>query len=1071
MFAPAATLPNFDLNTDSTARLVGLTEADQQRLSQQPDSSDALVWLNDNGRARLIVGRRPTNYLPSLVGRDYFRAISTYPARYSADDAQPEATFLASVVSYRSAQRTAVLARRSCWADPVRPGQPNRATVCLMSTDIRCLRRAVLPPGFSFCVIDQRGEVLFHANPRLNLSENLLDDCQPAGGLRAALFTRGAQAVEAHYQGRESRLWVRPLGVAQPGLFLVTIADGEYLRDWQLRTGLATLRLLGAFWLLLLTLALAWRLLARRLALSSRIRQSFPRLWPRPSFAGQYWLIALAHLAGVALLYPFGVRLSPLGQAVGLLLLPLWLFGLTVGLLRVKADGPVRYQHSWLVLGGAVLTLNGLVAYYSYENEKGLWYWNDFWKLLGFQLALGAVLGLVAWLRPPPEPVAPATPALLSWLVDLLRSLGQGRPGWVSGLVRHDEPLRQTYRPAFSALVLAWIAVLGVVPAVYCYQLANLAERSIQLRSAHLAVLRQAEAAWARRLAPADGVPDTLDQRSHYLHFYAQTQWVKPKPAADLSKQQDLRRVRANRRFYQWLHRDLDDENRSRLLPTSSERVLPDAAPAASSDVGSGAGRYDDPAGYWEPTPVRSIFAPSAAYARYFSQVPALPRALQSKTDALVSGHGLFFATGAPSAQWLRPGYGLLPLGLLLLLGLLAALVHYLARECFLPASDAYRYPLLPSAVARGAAPPAILHRFLISPAAATVATLPGAPGDELRHLLQAGRLARISTRDLAGAAAGQWEDWLQRKIRTQGNPQRVVLEEVDLYPEDADVTERKRRAVELLLGQGKQVVLLSRCHPLAFVKCEHPLEPLCEVPSHVRQREAGGALLDALAGFRAEYLPLHGPPVPSAGPPPALSADQEEALRRECDGLPFLHEQRDYLKALVRAGQQRGQHPHAEHVVDLVRRLAQFHYRSLWRRLGPEEQFYLYDLAQDGLVNPHNRHVMETLVQKGFLRYNRHGRLLLCNDSFRQFALSAVPQRQVAAYEQRQRRRSTWAAWQLPLLLLLSSGLLFVFVTQRAAMSGAEQLLTAFVTLLPLLGRLLASFGSLGPSKGEIRT
>lgn len=1007
-----------------------LTMGNVAALRQQEDSSDVVGWLDRNGSVRLVLGRKKIDYVASLGGRDYFQNIVKHPRRYGVADTFPAATYLTSVVSYRNARRTAVLARRSRWGGPDRPELP---AVCFMSTELRCLRRPVLPPGFSFCVIDQRGEVLFHANPRLGLSENLLSDCEPADGLRAALFTRDGQYCEVNYQGRESRLWVQPLAVAQPGLFLVTMADGEYLRDWQLQTALAALRLLVVFWGLLLALGLLWHLVAPRLPLPRRIRHSFPQLWPRPDYAGRYWRVALGHGVAVALLYLFSMWLSALSQCVAVLLLPLYLFGLTAWWLPVHEDASMaRDGRSWLVPGVAVLGLNALAF-----CHLG---WHEAWVLCGLQGALAAALLAAVFLN---RALRPATPP------------PNPPPGKQLG-----------YQAAYSSMLLAWLVVLGVVPIVYGYQIANRAERLIQVRQTHLVLLRQLE---AEQIASATaGAP-----LNYYLPFYLGTQLLRevPKNVRELPRA----RVNANsnRKFYQWLHWDLGDENRRHVIPLAdaNETGLPLDSAGQETAVARGQTLTDFP-GNWYSIIQRPEWHPTIDRAHYYSRDPDFTLVIHSTADALVSGYGLFFVTGAPSATHLA-FYWLLPMGLVALVALLGLLLFYLVGRVFMPAHHSYSYPP-PGRSNSSAGDHFLVHRYFIAPAGSTLEDLPSALRNDVQGV-SGTDLACLNARKLAGEATGKWKQWLRAELRRQDNPGRVLIEEFEFHPDDADLTERKRLVLEQLLRTGKEVVILSRCHPLAFVACDHPMEPPCEVPDHVRQRQAGLLLLDNLAGFRAEYLPLQ-LPVPTVEDPaipaqcPALTPEQHKALARECNALPFLQRQRNFIEQLVLAATQRGQRPDAEHLVDLVHRLAQFHYRSLWHRLGPEEQFYLYDLAQDGLVNPHNGHVMETLLQKGYLRFDQHGRLLLCNDSFRQFAVSALQQRRVAAFEEQHRSSSTWAAWQLPLLLLLSSGLLFVFVTQRAAMTGAEQLLTALVTLLPLVGRLLASFSAPGQSKAEIR-
>lgn len=1019
-----------------TSRLT-LPAAAWQQLHRQRDSSDILAWLDRNGRARWVLGRKKIDYLTPLNGRDYFQAVGNHPSQYAPADSA--ATFLGSVVSYRNAQPTAVLARGSRLRLGPSPGVP---AVCFMSTDLLCLRQPVLPQGFSFCIMNERGEVLFHSTPRLSLSENLLADCQPDEELRAAIFTRRRQTYEAYYQGHDSRLLIQPLAAAQPGLFVVAIADGSYLRTWQLQTVLAALRLLVGFWLVLGLLEVLWYSLSAAPALSMRIRHSFPRLWPRPAYRRRYAYIAGAHLVGVAALYlvaNYLRLLSVLGQLLALLLLPIWLFSLTAVLLRVRADKRLQLP-SWLVLVGALALINALAVTYLDAT--------DIWPLVGLQLVLLVVVGGGLLLQEKAALLAPYYTALSAALASLKERFFTPSAPAAPGQPAESHP--QWYQLTYPAMLLAWLAVLGLVPAVYCYQLANYCERTVQMRQVHLSLLRQLEASHA---TASSALPDTASQ---YLSFYARTGWT-----AYLVPAAATKGIANNRRFYQWLHSDLDDQHRSQLLPLPSAAA--GGAVVGAPDAGSPAASAASPTPEnWFVT-TKPGSTPAAPTTSYVSQYLRQSRGLRSEADALVSGHALFAATQAPSARHLTL-FWLLPVGLAGLVLLLGGLLHYLMRRCFMPAYHAYAYPPPESVpgVRPASAAPVARHRFVLAPAGSTLASLPAAERASLPASVPV-----LNARKLAQAA--DWAQWLQQEL-PPGLPahRTVVLEELDFRVEDADLTKCKRHVLEQLLGDGWRVVVLSRCHPLALVYCEHPMEPPCQVPSHVSQREAGTALLDALADFRAEYLPLS-PVLAPAAPTAADAADARNKLAQECQRLPFLQANQRFLQRLLACHPPQKPSQAIPQAVLLTQRLAQFHYRSLWRRLSPEEQFYLYDMAQDGLVNPHNHHIMETLLQKGYLRFDKHGRLLLFNDSFRQFALSALQQRRVAAYEAEHRQGSTWAAWQLPLMLLLMAGVVFVFVTQRAAMTGAEQFLTAFVTLIPLLGRLLSSFSAPnGPTKAE---
>src|SRR5262249_24088923 len=82
----------------------------------------------------------------------------------------------------------------------------------LLATSLNCNMYPILPPGFSFCVIDAKGNVLIHSDSRRNLSENLLDELRGNASLVRAINTKSEAMIrDQSIYGTHQDLYVRPL--------------------------------------------------------------------------------------------------------------------------------------------------------------------------------------------------------------------------------------------------------------------------------------------------------------------------------------------------------------------------------------------------------------------------------------------------------------------------------------------------------------------------------------------------------------------------------------------------------------------------------------------------------------------------------------------------------------------------------------------------------------------------------------------------------------------------------------------------------------------------------------------
>jgi hypothetical protein len=130
---------------------------------------------------------------------------------------------------------------------------------------------------------------------------------------------------------------------------------------------------------------------------------------------------------------------------------------------------------------------------------------------------------------------------------------------------------------------------------------------------------------------------------------------------------------------------------------------------------------------------------------------------------------------------------------------------------------------------------------------------------------------------------------------------------------------------------------------------------------------------------------------------------------------------------------------------------------------LTKEEQFIVYDLAQDGLVNPENIESITLLLNKGIIIYD--GTLKIMNQSFRNFVLSVVKP-EYALRMEAVSESGSWTIFKVPLILILGCVSIFFFVTQQDAFSNVLAYATTITAGIPLILKLLNSFSSITTSK-----
>ncbi|HEX8428151.1 hypothetical protein [Hymenobacter sp.] len=1110
--------------------------------------TDRIQWLDKQGEGLIFVDYLPTRFNPSLQDREYmrqalkgnlwlfppdpfrlrlrspwlsdFRQLSWQTGPDSA--ALADTLFrLASVMRYgRQGEKAAVFVRPShqpfyqqSWAQVLAPPDSSlQSVLSIYTTQLRSLSAPILPPGYSFCLMDERGEVQFHSDARLNLSENMFQDTEPVDLLRTALLTHEATQGVVQYQGHYQSVCVRQLGTWP--LYLITMADLRAVQARQMQTLSLAATLLGAIGLAhLLFIGLYVLVLPRRHRILD-LRYSLRRLWPSSEREDAYWRIMAALVGGAGLLVWFADFTMPTVQPFLLLLLPLYAFGFGFRQLQLPSDKQTKAlaRVQTLVLA-ELLAYNGLALYWTGPGWQELTMeavlpWGC---ILLFQLLLvvmlrgierylskakqeqliylfqrpprlalrrrlsqvrqlfmnqssGAVLGLTAM----PVRTAPAAPVV-----------GQARPlATFASLPRSYH----WFKRAYALMLLGWILVVSILPPIYCYHLAYRVERELQLHYAHLRLGQQLQA--AQRRAATERLNRREQAQSYaYLPFFFSTHYA---PLAT-PRHEASRSTQNFRKLVRWLHPSFDTLAQAprSTLPLGSHTPLLTTEHSEQQE-----GEHNRLQTY--------IPRPNGTYDQFTAHVSDL-------------AWGRHWYLPQPIVRGESPAHYLLrwlrQVGLLLLLSVvLYVLLRILTRRIFnLDLQSLKNRVQLTGTQAQPSHSNSAVRQYFVKPLDSTF-TERNLFDFSVLHL-NCQLLPPQSPNDPASDQAQQWLTDAQKPgLRT------IALEHFDYRLHDPEFTRAKIEILEKLtasLPARLRLVVVSKVHPALFADCGHTREQCPSKSQHQLVWALGDRLLDTLANFTFAYEPLHPEPhlrpdqpwqPPAAAPSLAQELTQQkhdfgqevqqvllkqnttaclaEQLHRycllrwfvkvECDALPILKFMEPELERFLLDGARRGRMPAEEDVILIIQRRTQLQLRQLWETLSPHERYLLYDLAQDGLVNGRDSLIINDLLERGLLLYDQLG-IRIVNETFRSFILIGLPQEQALRIErealQEAQSDSAWSQRSFPVFLLLSAAGLFIFVTQRSTLNEVQSFLTAILSIAPLAYRFL-SFSSLGTSQ-----
>lgn len=145
--------------------------------------------------------------------------------------------------------------------------------------------------------------------------------------------------------------------------------------------------------------------------------------------------------------------------------------------------------------------------------------------------------------------------------------------------------------------------------------------------------------------------------------------------------------------------------------------------------------------------------------------------------------------------------------------------------------------------------------------------------------------------------------------------------------------------------------------------------------------------------------------------------------------------------------------------LIEAISDMAQNYYSAIWSACSQEEKFLLYDLAQDGLVNPKNERTLSLLVRKGLLLINPSLRIF--NRSFAQFVIENISEEDGAQMERKAKKEGMWMTYKYLVLFLVLVMIVFLAFVEQEVINKMTGVITAGGILLPKIVNFISSIGN----------
>ena len=954
---------------------------------------DSFALIDGNGRQqeKLTLGSVGTLFI-EVGDREYFQ--------HWTSASRATEPFLEAIQSATTGEREAVLSK---------PSIDKRFRVAALSIPLHALIEPVVVPGFGFAVINDAGSVLFHSDPRHNLSEDFFVESDGNRRLRALVGARHAELVDLQYWGDDHRAYVFPMNVGQPWT-LVTFYDKDLIRtvnvEWLILTLVLLVLYVGAYVVVCLGV------------LFVRPRYRAPWLWPDPGRSKAYVDLVPPVVLLVAA-FALAIALLPVSELV----VAAWLLPLLGWVIAYHTLNPSlgRARLTWPVVVGLATVAALMFLALQINDDRA-------------RLVLLTAFGVVP-----------------AWIAVASARRSRGR----------QSPLALPVHISYGLIAGLCLSFASMLPAAAFFRVGYGTEVESFIKYGQLQfALDRLEDRRRDDQVNAEQVEALVEERYENWGNGALAQRSRAAAQLQSARAQKLLAARANGAgwgVYQGFFFSTEPVGQtscdlsargatganavvqSSVLPEILEELLPFYSESSVQLRELVHDQAADERWNWRRNGSDLIFCLRGSVDPPFKST--VPRLL----------------AGGPVEESAATGPIVLVVLLSLIVAAIAWLVRFALRTVFVIDVIEPIWSGIDGAIEQVWGP----NLFLVS----------AHPVGERPHT-SSSNYCQVDVAQAPDERTEQ-DRWFNEQFdRVEQSPsgQNVLILHFEHRLQDPASNERKLALLERVLSAlNRTIVIVSTVPPGRFSATGGPV--VSGNPVGAEQADWARRWAAVLAKFTVVPVtdaPAAPQPFPTAPVGDWMSAGWREALWR-VNALGFAHaakflddERRDpVVNRLWKDVLPYAWHPDRpaltinQLLVEVGER-SENHYREIWESCTPAEKLVLGQIAGEGLVNQKTARTVRMLMARGLVR--RQPNFVVMNETFRQFVLSASSRAEVTALEDQ--ATSTWDAIRWPFLILLIGSLTFFFATQHELFNTALGILTGVTAAVPALVKMASLFG-----------
>jgi hypothetical protein len=1006
----------------------------QQSLLTNIDSSRIIVqqvyWLNNDGLElnnwiKGDVSVPHTNY----NFRAYFKGIIAHKPNRDTDQ------FIDQVISRTSGAFTTIIAKKS---------KSKAAKVAAMSFTARSLDNVIMPDGYQFAIIDSTGEVLYHSMADRNLNENMLKELADSSYLLSAMIAKADTSFTTDYYGRQYKVKIKPF--TDLPYYTLILEDKEYTDARDTESYTFTLSML-VFMLLfqVVQVSIVFFASSKR---SFFKKQLFETSWigPKTTSHHQYNLAIVANIAVIILLIFYFDKISFLRY------LYILLFAITSIVIFLNAVFAIKYKDEqknanryfkliaigWLSLFALLIDIS---AFFTLTHH-------NFWVLLSFELLLTAVF-VISYLSGKP-------------LLEKARELKAKSP-----------KIKQywTYTHSFAMMTTTRLVISSGIPIAFFFMYAYNYEQNLDSRYRQLN--------FSKDLTEKRSPADLIDPATKYIKrdltkipgvYYdgmsiggidtATTNGKITYAYEDSLTACILGSLRLINNTLELNNSNINNasvDDKAFFNNLTRQHVYKEDLTTTRYSLGNNnyfkllSGHIDYP-----PLPVQFWLLLIASIIIFYYVIHNIIRKLFALNLPSIRGwemmdekllldnklNALVFVLGSPGSGKLK---------------LIKKKLKYNQRT-----EEQEKELLLLAETDQIELRKKKLAEF-------NTGKLLCNDGELLIYDEDDPSKNNVFIADMIYISVQNGEDdpdWKQcREEAFKPYYSLVIIDHFEYNIKDSKANSIKLDFLESLMQKSKsKIMIVSTVHPLTF------LDSFNELQSVKADDDKTNGIPESelerwhvlLGHFRIVIVPLNDISKPGNK---RVSITNPEPLHHDImDETKYTH----YLNNMYPVTMSTATAIHEKYGADesdladsMIFKLqisSHYFYTYIWQSLTKEEKFLLYDLAEDGLVNPYDDYNLSMLISKGLI-IKQCGTLVLFNKGFRNFILTAIGNTELNRIKDQVKDNGNWGSLKTPLIISIIAILLFLITSEQETYTRIITYVTALGAGVPAVLKIFSLF------------